>query len=113
MLGKYDELNLRHLKPGVLYLKAKVALTAENKEETYQTLFEALILSDEMGARREAWTICSVLSQLEAERGNKSTAAQLRERACSDAAFIADHAGAPELRQIFLSRPDLQLIVGA
>src|SRR5207247_3203059 len=42
LLGKYDELNLRHFKPGILYLRAKVELAAGNKEQAYQTLCDAL-----------------------------------------------------------------------
>jgi hypothetical protein len=51
--------------------------------------------------------MCSVLSQLEAERGNASASALLRERACAEVTFIADHAGTPELRVTFLARPEV------
>ncbi|MBN1453009.1 MAG: AAA family ATPase [Anaerolineales bacterium] len=113
LLGKYDELKLHHFKPGILYLKSRVALVAGNKEEAYQTLSDALALSDEMGAHREVWAMCWALSELEAEWGNKTVASKLIERACNEVQFIAEHAGTPKLREIFLSRPDVQLIVGA
>jgi tetratricopeptide (TPR) repeat protein len=112
LLAKYDELNLRHFKPGILYLRAKVELAAGNKVEAYRTLSDALALSDKMGARREVWEMCAALSKLEAERGNKAVSAQLRERACEEAMFIAEHAGSAELREIFLSRPDVKMVVG-
>jgi hypothetical protein len=89
-----------------------VELAEGNKEAAYQTLSEALALSDAMGARREVWAMCSMLGELEAEQGNESASAQLRDRACVEAMFIAEHAGSPELREIFRSRPDVQLIVG-
>ena len=110
LLGKYDELKLRHFKPGILYLRARVELAAGNNEVAYQTLRDALALSDEMGARREVWAMCSALSQLETERGNETASAQLRERACAEATFIADHAGSPELRATFLAQPEVRRI---
>ena len=66
-----------------------------------------------MGAHREVWAMCAALSKLEAERGNESTAALLRERTCAETTFIAAHAGTPGLREIFLARTDVQLILGA
>jgi tetratricopeptide (TPR) repeat protein len=110
LLGKYDELKLRYFKPGVLYLRARVSLAAGNKEEAYQSLSEALTLSDELGAHREVWAMCWELSQLEAERGNESASAQLRERACAEVTFIADHAGTPELKATFLARPEVRKV---
>jgi DNA-binding SARP family transcriptional activator len=112
LLGKYEELKLQHFKPSVLYLQARVQLAAGNKKDAYQTLCDALALSDEMGAYRQVWEMCWALSHLETERGNESVAVQLRERACYEALRIAEHAGTPELRKVFLSRPDVQLIVG-
>jgi tetratricopeptide (TPR) repeat protein len=112
LLEKYDELNLRHYKPGILYLRARVESADGKKEAAYQTLSDALALSDEMGAHREVWAMCSMLSELEAERGNESTSAQLRERACAEVTFIAYHAGSPELREIFLARADVRLVMG-
>ncbi len=113
LLGKYEELKLQHFKPGVLYLQARVELAAGNKENAYRTLCDALALSDEMGAHREVWEMCWALSQLETERGNESVAVQLKERARHEALWIAEHADTPELREVFLSRPDVQIILGA
>ncbi|HJW89671.1 MAG TPA: AAA family ATPase, partial [Anaerolineales bacterium] len=113
LLEKYEALNLRHLKPGVLYLRARIARAAGKREQAHQTLSDALALSDEMGAHREVWAMCAALGESEAERGNTSASAQWRERASIEARFIADHAGTPELRGIFLSRPEVQLILGA
>ena len=112
LLGKYEELKLRHFKPGILFLRARVELAAGNKEDAHQTLCDALTLSDEIGAHREVWEMCWALSQLETERGNELAAVQLKERARHEALWIAEHAGTPELREVFLSRPDVQLVVG-
>jgi tetratricopeptide (TPR) repeat protein len=113
LLGKYDELKLCHFKPGILYLRAKIELAAGNKDAAYQTLTDALALSDEMGAHREVWEMCAALEKLEAERGNGSIASQLKERACNEVKLIAEHAGTPELRESFLSQADVRLVVGA
>ena len=54
-----------------------------------------------------------MLGRLEAERGNKSAAIQLTERANREALLVADHAGTEELREIFLSRPDVQKVLAS
>ncbi|MBE0670897.1 MAG: AAA family ATPase [Anaerolineales bacterium] len=111
LLERYEELNLGHFKPSVLYLHARVELAAGNKENAHKTLCDALALSDEMGVHREAWEICWALGQLEIERGNELVAIQLKERARHEALQIANHAGAPELREAFLSQPDVQMVM--
>lgn len=113
LLGKYEELKLQHFKPNALYLQAKVELAAGNKEDAHKTLRNALALSDEIGAHREVWEICWTINQLETERGNETSAIQMKERACTEVNLIANHAGTPELREGFLSRPDVQIILGA
>ena len=105
--GKYNGMNLRHLKPGILYLRARISLAAGNKEEAHKTL------SDEMDTHREVWAMCSALSKLEMKRGNESASAQLHDRARVEVTIIADHAQTPELREVFLARTDVQLILGA
>jgi len=112
LLGKYEELRLCHFKPGVLFLRARVELAAGNKKDAYETLCDALALSDEMGIHREIWEMCWALCLLETEWGNESVAVQLRERAYHEALRIVEHAGTPELREVFLSRPDVQIIMG-
>ena len=113
LLEKYEELKLSHFKPGVLYLRGKIELASGNKEAAYRSLCNALALSDEMGAHRQVWEMCAALSRLETERGNESAAQQLKERARNEAMMIAEHAGTSELSAIFLSPPDLQLILSA
>ena len=113
LLGKYDEIKLRHFNSGILYLRAKIELAAGKKDAAHRTLTEALKLTDEMGTHREVWGMCSALEKLEAERGNESIATQMKERACKEAQFVAEHAGTPELRGIFLSRADVKLIMGS
>jgi len=113
LLGKYDEMKLRHFNPGILYLRAKIELAAGKKDAAHQTLTDALKLTDEMGAHREVWEMRATLGKLEGQRGNKSAAVQLKKRARHEALWIAEHAGTPELREVFLSRPDVLLILGA
>lgn len=111
LLGKYQELGLRHFEPGILFLRARVQLAAGNKKDAHQTLCDALVLSDEMGAHRGVWEICATLGKLEGERGNESAAIQMKERVCTEVKLIAEHAGTPELRDIFLSRPDVKIVL--
>jgi len=112
LLEKYDELKLRHFIPGILHLQARVTLAAGNKEEAYQTLTEALASSDEIGAHRDVWSMCWLLSELESMCGMGAFSTQLRERACDEVKYIAEHAGTPDLQEIFLSCPDVRLILG-
>lgn len=88
-------------------------MAAGKKENAYQTLANALSLSDEMGAHREVWGMCWALIGLEIERGSESIASQLKERAYNEVMFIAEHAGMLELRETFLLRPDVQLVLNA
>ncbi len=110
LLEKFETQRLRHLLPGVLFFRARIALAQGDKAAARIHLQQAQALSDEMGAHREVWAMCRALSRLEAERGNESASARLRERACAEVTFIADHAGTPELREIFLARTDVQTI---
>lgn len=110
LLGKYDELKLRHLKPGILLLKSRVALAAGNNEEAHQTLYNVLALSDEMGTHHDVWGTCWALRELETERANEACATQYKERVlCNEVMLIAKHTETPELREIFLSRPDVRV----
>lgn len=60
-----------------------------------------------MGARREVWGMYSALAELEQARGNAQAAVVLQARARAEIAFIADHAGTPELKAAFLARAEL------
>jgi predicted ATPase/DNA-binding SARP family transcriptional activator len=112
LLGKLDEMQLRQFNPGILFLRAKIELAAGNPKNAYQTLGAALALSDEMGAHHETWKMCATLARLEGDRGNVSAATAWQARAVIEVNLIADHARTPELRDIFISRPDVQLIMG-
>jgi len=37
----------------------------------------------------------------------------MKERACTEVKLIAEHAGTPDLRDVFLSLPKVQIILGA
>lgn len=110
LLEKYEHLRLVHLKPAILKLQGKVLRTLGDYDSAYQTLSEALELSDLMGSRREVWAICGALSQLEKERREPLKATRLQARAREEVAFVAAHAGTPELRAMFLRRPEVQRI---
>lgn len=108
LLAKYDQLHLSHLKPGVVYLQARIFLAEGNREAAYTRALAALNACDAMGIRRDVWAICLTLSQLESERGNGAAAETLGERARSEALHIADHTGSDHLRESFLAREDVR-----
>ncbi len=54
--------------------------------------------------------MCAALAELEAGQGDPAAARHWRVRAAAEGAFIAEHVGAPELRALFLARPDVRKI---
>jgi hypothetical protein len=108
LLEKFEAQRLRHLLPSVLFFRARIALAQGDIAAAHSDLQLAQVLSDEMGAHRELWRIASALGHIEAGLGNALTAAYWRDRACTEIEWVADHAGSSELREAFLSRPDVQ-----
>lgn len=108
LVAKYDQLTLRHLRPDVLHLQARIQMAEGNREAAYTTAIAALNDCDAMGIRRDVWAICQTLSQLESERGNGAAADALRERARVEAFYIAEHTGSAHLRERFLAREDVR-----
>jgi len=85
------------------YCQNKLALLFQNKDQlltTKEFLYPMLRFLDQKR-----------FGKLEPEPGNELVSSQFCGRACVEATYIADHAGTPELREIFLSRPDVQLSV--
>jgi DNA-binding SARP family transcriptional activator len=110
LMENFQKLRLRHLLPGVFFLRARIALAQGNKVAAKKDLQSAHSLSIEIGSRRDLWGICWALAQLEAEQGDVQTAERLKNEACAAIDFVAEHIGAPELRVAFLARADVDSI---
>jgi hypothetical protein len=93
--------------PDVLSLEGR-ALRAAGRSADAQAAFEAARLEAEsLGSRRSLWLILFELASLAAARGDAPAARALSSQAADLIAYIADHAGAPDLRASFLRRPDV------
>jgi hypothetical protein len=58
------------------------------------------------------WKSLSALSQVEAKRGKTAEARALLQEAREYVIGIASRAGTPELREAFLTLPDVQAVLG-
>ena len=77
----------------------------------------AAVIRDEIKAEVEAMRarydrVPGLAAVLVGERKDSQTYVRMKKRACAEVAFIADHAGAPELRATFLARPEVLEIAG-
>jgi hypothetical protein len=104
-------MGVRQFVPDLLHLKARALLALERADAAYACLDEARALAEALGSRRSLWPVLAALSRLEAARGNPTAAADLRRQAAEIVAYIAEHAGRPELRAAFLGLPEVRAVV--
>jgi tetratricopeptide (TPR) repeat protein len=105
------KLGVRLFMTDALYLKGRALLGQGQTEQAYQALQEARAEAEALNSRRILWEILFTLSQIEAERGNTAEAQDLRRQAREVVAYIADHAGSPELRASFLGLPKVRAVL--
>lgn len=92
---------------GFLY-KGQALFALGQLEEAEQVLGEANQCAEELGSRRIWWRCLSSLAQVTARRGDQAQAQFYREKAREITDFIAEHAGSGELRNSFLSLPEVR-----
>ena len=97
--------------PDALLLKGKVLLAQGKVDQSHKVLIEARTRAEELGSRRTLWPILLALGRVETERGNAAEAEALLGKAKEIVDYIADHAGTPELRESFLSIPDVKAVL--
>ena len=110
-LEKASQKGMLALLPHKLLLLGKIHYRADRFDEARAALQEAHQLATEQKARPVLWKICAQLARLEAEIGNVAEAQALKDQARAAIEFIADHAGGEELRESFLSTPQVQKIL--
>ncbi|MCP4540311.1 MAG: hypothetical protein GY832_24495 [Chloroflexi bacterium] len=103
--------SMRAYLPDALYLKGKALLAQNQVDKAHEVLAEACAVAETIGSRRSLWSILFTLSQIEAARGNTAEAANLRQQAQEVIEYIADHAGTPELRTLFLDLADVRAVL--
>ena len=98
-------MGLRIFLSDFLRFKAQALIGLERPDEAREVLAEARAEAEAQGSRRSLWPILSVASQLEAEQGHPAEAEALRLEAAKKVEFIAEHAGSPERRALFVALP--------
>jgi tetratricopeptide (TPR) repeat protein len=104
---------VRVILPEALYLRGRALLGLERLDEAFETLVEANSLAAELNTSLIHWQILASLSLIENQRGNLDKAKSLQQHAQGIVTYIADHCGRDEYRDIFMSRPDVQALIGA
>jgi tetratricopeptide (TPR) repeat protein len=97
--------------PEALYLRGQALLAQGHIDTAQAALAEARAEAEAMGARRMLWQILAALAEIESRRGHVAEAENLRAQAREVIAFIADHAGTPDLRTSFLNLPDVRAVL--
>jgi hypothetical protein len=110
LLHDLRQAGIRLFLPDTLYLQG-LALAGQGKAgDAVETLTQAQTEATALGSRRTLWPILVALSDLAAQRGATAEAAQLRRQAQEIIAYIADHAGTPELRASFLNQSNVRAL---
>ena len=97
------EMGQRVFLPDMLRCKGEALFGLGRITEAKATLEEALAEAEKQGSRRALWSILPALARLAAHTGATTDAEALCLRAKEIIAYIADHAGTPELRSAYLN----------
>jgi class 3 adenylate cyclase/tetratricopeptide (TPR) repeat protein len=97
----------------ILLLKGRALRCLGRPAQAREALVEARAEAEALQARRVLWRVLAELGQVAADEGDTGTAAALRQQARDVVAYIGDRAGTPELRALFLARPDVQALMSA
>ncbi len=94
--------------PHGLYAKGRALLALGRVEEAEEALREANQWAERLGSRRVWWKCLTLLAKIAAERGDEFQADAYRGQAREIVDFIAEHAGSTELKESFLSLPEVR-----
>lgn len=112
VLTYLHQYQIRPFAADALYLKGRALLALEDGEAAHAALREAQTRTTSPPSQRIRWPVLFLLSYLETRRRNADTARTLRHQARQIVLSIADHTGDPELRESFLSLPEVLVVVG-
>ncbi len=101
----YRKSHVRYLFPDAILLRGQSLWALGRNSEARETLMEAHGEAKAQGSRRSLGLILIALVEIETQRGNHAAAEELRNQARKIVAYVADHAGSPELRESFLRQP--------
>jgi tetratricopeptide (TPR) repeat protein len=108
LIAHFQREGTRLFFPDALWLRGR-ALAAAGRPGDAQSAFEvAHAAAAALGSRRTLWLILAELAGLAEMRGEQPAARELRRQTAEHIAYIAEHAGAAELRESFLNRADVR-----
>jgi DNA-binding SARP family transcriptional activator len=110
----FEYLQQRRLRPfrsDALYVKGRACLALGRHDEAQAALARAREEAQALNARRVLWEVLAALAELADRRGETETAHALRRYAREILQTIVDDVDDPQLRQHFLERPVVQVLV--
>jgi tetratricopeptide (TPR) repeat protein len=108
ILSRSLKAGIRNNLPELLYLKGAVLLAQARLAEAGEAAQQARTQAEASRAGRLLWRILLQLSTIKQRQGHKEAALSLRHEAREAVQAVASHISDPELRQIFLSQPEVR-----
>jgi len=96
--------------PDVFYSCSRAFLGQGDTEAAQRELAEARQAAETVGSRRMLWQILAALGQIEAQHGHPTEARNFYQQAQAIIEYIASHISDAELRQTFLSQPEVRRV---
>jgi tetratricopeptide (TPR) repeat protein len=107
-----ERIGVRVLRDDAVYLRGRALRALGRHAEARQVLTTARASCEALGSRRLLWLILAELAALASDDGDEMAAEALRGQAVDIIDYIAEHAGAADLRATFLNRPEVQAVLG-
>ena len=97
--------------PEVLWHKGEILRRLGQVEEARQVLHQALTMAEGMVSRQSLWRIFALLAEIESKAGDHTEAGVLKEKACENVSFIADHLQPLGFKELYLRKPDVKAVL--
>jgi tetratricopeptide (TPR) repeat protein len=110
-IDQYARLNIPWAYPDCLLLKGRSLLALYQNDDAYQTFQQAHAFAQEHECDRVMHEALLALSDAEIARGHTDNAYQYRIAALQSAQQMADGLADPEIRDAFLSLPDVHSLL--
>jgi tetratricopeptide (TPR) repeat protein len=97
--------------PDLYYIKARALMALGRHAESRSALEQGRAISERYGLRRALWRLLGDLAAYEEAAGETEAAQRDRATARDVVAYIAEHAGSPDLTASFLATRDVQAVL--
>src|SRR5207248_5267917 len=112
LLNQLRTMGVRQFIPEVSCILARAQRALGQVEEAGESLKQAQVAAEALGARWDLWQILGALAEIETERGNAHAADDYRDQARNIIAHIAERVPLPALRDSFLALAQVRNIIG-